>query len=255
MHCTRIPRIGQRHPHAVLPLLLVLAQCTPPPASPARTDSATAAPASSTSDTETTDFWPLVSKTHGASAETQLTALREELARLPSDQVADFNRWFQDRFAQAYTWRVWGAAYLINGGCSEDCFAYFLAWLIAQGQPLFSSTVQDPDSLADLQGLIDIEEFADLLHLPSDVYLDKTGKELPPSAYARDVEMGPVWDFDDPTEMKKRYPKLWVKYVTAVAPGAPDRTTVLEPHLENSLDPTQPLDRYFSSTADLRRDY
>ena len=35
---------------------------------------------------------------------------------------------------RAYTWEVWGAAYVVEDGCSDDCFRDFRAYLISLGQ-------------------------------------------------------------------------------------------------------------------------
>ena len=48
---------------------------------------------------------------------------------------------------RAYRQELWGAAYLINGGCSDDGFVYFLGWLIAQGRDVYQAALPDPDSL------------------------------------------------------------------------------------------------------------
>jgi hypothetical protein len=42
----------------------------------------------------------------------------------------------------------WGAAYLANGGCSDDGFDYFRGWLIGQGRKVYETVLADPDSLA-----------------------------------------------------------------------------------------------------------
>jgi hypothetical protein len=44
----------------------------------------------------------------------------------------------------------WAAAYVVNGGASEDGFDYFLGWLMAQGRARWEATLADPDSLADV---------------------------------------------------------------------------------------------------------
>jgi hypothetical protein len=50
----------------------------------------------------------------------------------------------------AYRWDLWAAAYVINGGASDDGFEYFLGWLMAQGRTRWEATRADPDSLADI---------------------------------------------------------------------------------------------------------
>src|SRR4051794_4025397 len=93
----------------------------------------------------------------------QLEAVRQRLSRLPTEALIDFHRLFNRMMENAYTWDLWGAAYLINGGCSHDGFAYFRSWLISRGRTAYAAAVRNPDSLA---GLVDPDrddyEFEDL---------------------------------------------------------------------------------------------
>jgi hypothetical protein len=41
---------------------------------------------------------------------------------------------------EAHRWDLWAAAYVINGGASDDGFEYFLGWLMAQGRARWEST-------------------------------------------------------------------------------------------------------------------
>ncbi|MFC9245678.1 DUF4240 domain-containing protein [Streptomyces sp. NPDC057136] len=52
--------------------------------------------------------------------------------------------------ADSCTNPLWAAAYVINGGCSDDGFDYFRGWLIAQGREVFERTAADPDALAEV---------------------------------------------------------------------------------------------------------
>ena len=45
---------------------------------------------------------------------------------------------------------MWGAAYVIHGGCSDDGFEYFRRWLISRGRKAYEAALADPDSLAQL---------------------------------------------------------------------------------------------------------
>lgn len=75
------------------------------------------------------------------------------------------------------TWNLWGAAYVINGGCSDDCFEYFRGWLVLQGRETFERALANPDSLAvhpQLEGAAELEE---VLYVARTVYQAKTGKE------------------------------------------------------------------------------
>lgn len=56
----------------------------------------------------------------------------------------------------AYSWDLWGAGYLLDGGMSDDGFEYFLAWLISQGQDIYQAALEDPDSLASVATPFDV---------------------------------------------------------------------------------------------------
>jgi hypothetical protein len=113
---------------------------------------------------------------------------------------------------ESYSWNLWGAAYLMNGGCSDDGFDYFRAWLLAQGRDTFEKALADPDTLAALENPEgELEEF---MYLAPQAYEDKTREQMPDSVFqvATRPKLGEGWDFDDDAEMKDRYPKLFAKY-------------------------------------------
>jgi hypothetical protein len=45
---------------------------------------------------------------------------------------------------------ICGAAYIIDGGCSDDGFEYFRCWLISRGKETFIKLKANPDSLITL---------------------------------------------------------------------------------------------------------
>jgi hypothetical protein len=50
---------------------------------------------------------------------------------------------------RAYSYNLWGAAYVIHGGCGDDTFNDFRSSLISRGRASFERALADPDSLAD----------------------------------------------------------------------------------------------------------
>ncbi len=76
--------------------------------------------------------------------------LEDELVKLPPDEVLQFRRLFDQKVDQAYRNDLWGAAYLINGGCSDDGFHYFRCWLVGMGKTVYTRALEDPDTLADV---------------------------------------------------------------------------------------------------------
>ena len=114
--------------------------------------------------------------------------------------------------AQAYGWPLWGAAYTIGGGCSDDGFEYFIGWLVAQGREAFERAVADPDSLADLVDESTDAECEDLMGAPREAYETLTGssdiEDGTDSETTPLPALGEGWDFDDVDLVRERYPRL-----------------------------------------------
>ena len=158
------------------------------------------------------DFWKLIETANdGGDPDEQAEAIQGELAGRTPEDIVDFERHMADLMASSYTWNVWGAAYLINGGCSDDGFDYFRGWLILQGRTVFERTLADPDSLADLPDLEEEVECEEILYVARAAYEDATGNEIP-SVPINLPDLGEGWDFDDDDEMQGRYPKLFAKF-------------------------------------------
>jgi hypothetical protein len=96
-------------------------------------------------------FWKIIQDVHDASGgdmDRKCDLLRQLLSSLPSMEAAQFAGFFDAMMERAYGWPLWGAAYVINGGCGDDTFADFRASLISRGQQAFERALADPDSLA-----------------------------------------------------------------------------------------------------------
>ncbi|MFO0660425.1 MAG: DUF4240 domain-containing protein [Polyangiaceae bacterium] len=161
------------------------------------------------------EFWGLIAKhITDDGGEICVDELVEVLSKKSVEEVIDFDKWLTHCRANAYSWRLWGAAYTINGGCSDDGFDYFRGWLIAKGRKVYESALQDPDSLVSHTVEGGIHECEDLLYVPQSVYemLMGDNAQLPyPGVVV--PELGEKWDFDDDDEMRRRYPKLFAKHV------------------------------------------
>jgi len=127
--------------------------------------------------------------------------LAAKLEALEPAEIADFQSRFRRANIRAYDWLLWAAAYIIDGGCSDDGFTDFRSGLISRGRKVFESALSDPDSLVDVAsedddaGYIPHEEFA---YVAAQVYEKKTGSEMPYEEipYPSDPT-GENWDFDD----------------------------------------------------------
>jgi Protein of unknown function (DUF4240) len=81
----------------------------------------------------------------------------------------------------SYLANLWGTAFLMNGGASDDGFDYFRGWLISQGRKVFEAALENPDSLSDVidkDAEADFEfENASILNVAVWVWQTKTGLE------------------------------------------------------------------------------
>src|SRR5271169_5861141 len=74
---------------------------------------------------------------------------KQKQGLLRKDDAREFAVLFDSMMDRAYSYGLWGAAYVIHGGCGDDAFTDFRASLISRGKEAFERAIRDPDSLAD----------------------------------------------------------------------------------------------------------
>lgn len=160
-------------------------------------------------------MWQLINAARAAAedpadGEAVAEALIDALVGAGAERIRQFDLELHTAMARAYGWSLWGAAYVMNGGCSDDGFDYFLGWLVGQGRDVFDRALADPDSLAEAALAEDEGEFEneDLIAAPWSAYEQETGGDLPEGPRIERPDLGPGWDFDDEAEMRRRYPRL-----------------------------------------------
>src|SRR5688572_26599741 len=97
-------------------------------------------------------FWSMIesaNKQASGDSQRQIRILRESLVELDPNEIIEFDTIMDEYRVAAYRNELWAAAYIINGGCSDDGFEYFRAWLIAQGKIIYERALRDPNTLAD----------------------------------------------------------------------------------------------------------
>ncbi|PZG12657.1 hypothetical protein C1I95_25335 [Micromonospora craterilacus] len=170
----------------------------------------------------TDDFWQLIDRARAGGGEPDAIATRAValLAARDPEEIVGYARHQQRVLAASYRVDLWGAAYLINGGASDDGFEYFRGWLMTQGREIFAGAVADPDSLAELPQVraasLSGEEFEceDMLAVPWDAYRKATATDLPADRQAVPVpDLNDFWDFDDEDEARRRLPRLAALFV------------------------------------------
>ncbi|MEX8505748.1 DUF4240 domain-containing protein [Leptothrix ochracea] len=111
------------------------------------------------------DFWSIIESAKSAAGkdpEARVDALEDELSALSTAEIQEFQHQYDQMIHRSNRWDLWGAAYLMNGGCSDDGFRYFCHWLISEGQQTFEKALSNPDSLAQFpnQDYFELESFA-----------------------------------------------------------------------------------------------
>ena len=150
----------------------------------------------------------------------QVRALRTALDELTLEDIISFEVAFRRYLNKAYTWDLWGAAYVIHGGCSDDGFEYFRRWLVARGRDVYEDALADPDSLAQLNaqsGPDGIWEFEEIYYVARQVFKEKGGEgdvrdySEPEAGLAGPEPSGEPF-VEDEEHLARRYPKLWGRF-------------------------------------------
>jgi hypothetical protein len=165
-------------------------------------------------------FWGLIGRTtaHAKDPERQIEVLRLVLSTLPLHDIEAFQAAFDKAMARSYAWDLWGAAFVVNGGSSDDGFEYFRRWLISKGKTAFEQVLADPDSLGDFvdpetKAALELEAFA---YVAGEVWSARTGRpvtELAEAAAAPYVAQPTGKPFtEDEAHLSMRYPRLWKRF-------------------------------------------
>ena len=101
-------------------------------------------------------FWKIMLETNkkgGGDPTIQQEIIENNLNELSPEEIIEFDNINRELINNAYDWNLWGAAYVINGGCSDDSFMDFRGWLIGQGKEVYFKALSNLDSLSELENL------------------------------------------------------------------------------------------------------
>ncbi len=160
-------------------------------------------------------FWKIVQITKDNSKgdfEKQQVELAKELRKLKPSDIILFGNRFRYFRGQANTWELWGAIYIIHGGCGDDSFNDFREWVIGQGKDFYYKTIKDPESLVEFDtDTMDELEWEGLGYVPSTIFQELTGQVMPyPFEEIHDTT-GTEWA-EEGDDLKKLFPKLCAKF-------------------------------------------
>ena len=137
-------------------------------------------------------------------------AFRDELAKLDDETLVGVEAEFCRAMQRAYDYKVWGAAYVIHGGCSDDTFWDVRAGLIALGRKAFEAALRDPDTLAKLEDVENQTLFEGFQYVPGK-FLEERGLASEGGGHGMDRKpTGTSWVNDD--ELRTLFPKLTSRF-------------------------------------------
>ncbi len=158
-------------------------------------------------------FWQLIQSVHLEALgdmDNKCVLLREKIADLSAPDALKFQELFDKKMDMAYAWELWGAAYVIGGGCSDDAFNDFRASLISRGEASFKAALVNPDSLAD-QILSEEDLFYEGYQYAVSEGVEAAAGTSPDRYSAHPAEpSGEEWSEDD-ASLQALYPKLSAK--------------------------------------------
>jgi hypothetical protein len=167
------------------------------------------------------EFWDIVETgcQPPASPDDWWRTLHDLLIQLPPREIVHFDWLFDAKTTAAYTVDLWGAAYLINGGASDDGFYYFRCWLVGMGKKVYEAALLNPDSLADVVDPAQDYE-AEIYSVGHNAWCEVSGQ---PDTEPMDTSwlgqrprfelVGEDWDFNDDEEVRRRFPRLAELYL------------------------------------------
>ena len=157
-------------------------------------------------------FWDIINRTKENSEndyDVQKDQLEIELEKLTPNEIILFYNRFRYFRGLAYTWELWGAIYLIKGGCGDDSFNDFRELVIAKGKDFYYKAIENPEVLSEMSFSDIVCDWEGLGYIPDTVFEKKTGKNIP-SLFTENITIsGDEWE-EDIDELEKKFPKIAV---------------------------------------------
>jgi hypothetical protein len=161
-------------------------------------------------------FWRLIAETRSAAGNDtgrQSQLLEQRLAQLSPQAIVEFARIRHRLDQRAYTWSLWGAAYVIEDGCSDDCFRDFRGYLISLGHDSYEQALTDPDSLASVAQDAETGDWENADNAAPDAYSSVTSDDFPlDDSDLSGQPRGTSFNENDGAALARRYPRLAARF-------------------------------------------
>jgi hypothetical protein len=161
-------------------------------------------------------FWQLIASTRRAAGNDtgrQSELLKERLTTLSPQAIVEFARIRRRLDRGAYTYRIWSAAYVIEDGCSDDCFRDFRGYLISLGRKPYETALRNPDALAPIVQDSETGDWENADNVAPDAYSSVTGGDFPlDDSDLSGRPRGTPFDDSDVAALTRRFPKLAARF-------------------------------------------
>jgi hypothetical protein len=168
--------------------------------------------------TQTDDaaFWRLIAETRKAAGNDtgrQSELLKDRLTQLSPQAIVEFARTRQRLDQRAYTWSLWGAASVIEDGCSDDCFRDFRGYVISLGKGPYERALGNPDSLASVAQDAETGDWENADNVAPDAYSSVTGGDFPlDDSDLSGLPRGTPFGDNNAAGLARLYPRLAARF-------------------------------------------
>ncbi|TWT13153.1 DUF4240 domain-containing protein [Planomicrobium sp. CPCC 101079] len=172
-------------------------------------------------------FWQLIDecKNHADDAHGPLDWLVSRLSGKSVTDIISFDSFLNDHYGKSNRRELRAAASIAMGGCSDDSFDSFRAWMFGLGKEAYYKAIEDPETLLPYLKLLkeqqEVPQLEGLLAVPSGAYAAKTGGGIDEYMKLYDQLMkedwsvpdsGLDWVEEDEESLRQLLPKLWMAF-------------------------------------------
>lgn len=168
-------------------------------------------------------FWSWIKETSPEpyDGESHVARVTELLSSKTLDEILGFDFWMDWFSSLCFNGNLWGAAYLLNGGCSDDGFMDWRWGLIFRGEQICKLGVRDPDGLAEHWDALQDVRLEEAGYAAGWAYQKKTGQDSQhwysllhtfKDPHPETPDLTFLWEDDsDDDTWRRLYPRLWFR--------------------------------------------
>jgi len=162
-------------------------------------------------------FWSLIARAgeDGGTCAEVCEKLTVSLSAFGSTAIRTFHKICLDRMDALCTWNLWALAFIVRGGCGDDGFDYFRAWLVSRGKEVFDGALGDFDAFSLNFDPAEDPQCEALFYVADEAHELRCGKPMAPIRHGPRKPSGLEWKEED---LPAQYPELWNKHAAGRTP-------------------------------------